>query len=65
MSTLFKGLLDEIKFWQAMMLESGVAVESPEYQKMEKAMKLAQMKLVDILEDGIVSVDDAPNTMMH
>lgn len=40
-----KALLQEIEFWWNMLLESGLSQDSPEYQRMQDAFELAQLRL--------------------
>ena len=45
MNSLRDGLLEEIIFWRNMLLDSDLPQESPEYQKIQGALELVQMRL--------------------
>jgi len=45
MNSLRDGLLEEILFWRNMLLDSDLPQESPEYQKMQGALELVQIRL--------------------
>jgi hypothetical protein len=44
MSGYYHGLIDEIEFWRELINESSLSVDSPEYQRMEYALQLAEYK---------------------
>jgi len=52
MTDLIENLREEIQFWHELMLESGLDLQSKEYQRMQNAMDLAKMKLNDVLASG-------------
>jgi len=63
MSGLYDGLLEEIKFWQSLMRESEFDANSPEYQRMQAALQLAQMKLDDLaVEQSVLFYPDNTST---
>ena len=47
MSALRQGLIDENKFWRELISESSLSVDSPEYERMEYALQLAEFKLAN------------------
>ncbi len=50
MNSLKSGLRDEIDFWRDLMAESGLEINSIEYQRMTGALDIAQTRLKQLLE---------------
>ena len=42
-----EALKAEIAFWQELLNDPGLSTDSPEYQRMDHAIKLAEFKLID------------------
>lgn len=45
MNLFRKSLLQEIEFWRESLLGSDLPLESPEYQRMQSALELVQIRL--------------------
>ncbi len=57
MNSLRDGLIEEIKFWRDMLFNSDLPQASPEYQRMQSALELAQMRL-KVLAEMMGSIND-------
>lgn len=65
MSGLYEGLLEEIKFWQTLIRDSELDASSLEYQRMQSALQLAQMKLDDLAAEQTMLIYPANTSTRH
>ena len=61
MTEFHEGLKAEIKFWQNLIIESGLSIHSNEFKRMEYALLFAQTKLLKYEHESLSeSISEPP-----